>query len=263
MDEWAIDQIEEHGCALISVGSDCKDDFGWTYTLGIHNTCGHPELITVGLPLEVAKFCLNETARRMRAGINVIKERQKDLIANVDCELRIVAPKWAARLMNFSNWFNGGVNYPVFQIVYPDLQNRFQWENGFDSRFIQPLLQPGTPCTPVDQQFWDSIGNDSERFPDWKFLDKPHTKVFISKAIQEEKEWITYVTHDISDGAWQILGETGVESGGPELACLHKMVEKDPTLLELADLPKGWYAERTTPENPWERFENESEEADK
>ena len=49
---------------------------------------------------------------------------------------------------------------------------------------------------------------------------------------------------------------------GAELACLHHMVEKDPTLAELADLPKGWYAERTEPGEPWERFESGPEEAD-
>lgn len=262
MDEWAIGQIEEHGCALISVGRDCEDDFGWTYSLGIYDTCAQPELITVGLPLEVAKHCLNEAARRMRAGVDVTTERQKDLIANVHCELRIVSPKWVGRLMNFANWLNGSADYPVLQVIYPDLQNRFQWEEGFENRFIQPLLQLDTPCTHVDQQFWDSIKKDDERFPGWKFPDKPHTKVFISKAIQEDKECITYVTHDLSDGAWQILGETGVESVGPELACLHHVVEKDPTLAELADFQKGWYAERTAPGETWERFESGPEEAD-
>ena len=262
MDEWAIDQVEEHGCAIISVGSDCKDDYGWSYSLGVYDTCSQPELITVGLPFEVAKSRLNEATRRMRDGVDVTTERQKELIANVDCELRVVSPEWAKRLMNFANWFNGGADYPVLQVLYPDLQNRFQWEEKFDNRFIQLLLQPGTPRTHVDQQFWDSIGKDEERFPGWKFPDKPHTKALISKAIQDESEWITYVTHDLSDGAWQILGETGIETGGPELACLHHMVERDPTLEELADLSKGWYAERTVPGEPWERFEKEPEEAE-
>jgi hypothetical protein len=260
MDEWAIDQIEEHGCALISVGRDCTDDFVWSYSLGLYDTCGQPELITVGLPFEVAKSCLNEAARRMRDGVDVTMERQKELIGNVDCALRVVSPEWVKRLMNFANWFNGGADYPVLQVIYPDLQNRFQWEENFASRFVQPLLQPGIARTPVDQQFWDSIGEDEKRFPGWKFPDKPHTKAFVSKAILEETEWITYVTHDLSDGAWQILGETGIEGGGPELSCLHRMVEKDPTLEELADLPKGWYAERAVPGEPWERFEKEPEE---
>lgn len=58
MDKWAIESIEEHGSALIGVGSVCEDDFGWAYSLGIYDTCGQPELITVGLPLEPAKHCL-------------------------------------------------------------------------------------------------------------------------------------------------------------------------------------------------------------
>jgi hypothetical protein len=47
-DKWAIEMIEEHGCALIGVGRDC-DDFAWTLSLGIYDTCSHPELIIVGL----------------------------------------------------------------------------------------------------------------------------------------------------------------------------------------------------------------------
>lgn len=262
IDDGIIGQVEEHGCSLISVGRQCKDDFGWTYSVGVYDTCGQPELIVVGLPFGVAKSCLNEAARRMRNGVDVTKEQQKELIANVVCELRIVSPNWVRRLMNFANWYNGSADYPVLQLIYPDLQNRFQWEEGFEDRFIQPLLQSGTPCTPVDQEFWDSIGDDEERFPDWKFLDKPHTKVFISKAVQDGNEWITYVTHDHSDGAWQILGDTGIETGGPELACLHHMVERDPSLMELADLPAGWYAERTAPGEPWERFQSGPEEFD-
>ena len=262
MDDWAISQIEEHGCALISVGRNCNDDFGWTYSLGIYDTCNQPELITVGLPPDVAKTCLNEAARRMRAGVDLVKMRQSELIANVECEFRAVDPNWVARLMNFANWYNGDTHYPVLQAIYPDLQNRFQWEAGFEKRFSQPLLQTNPPFTEIDQQFWDSIGDDNERFPEWRFPDKPHTKAFVSTAVEEGREWITFVTHDLSDGAWQILGKTGIESGGPKLICLHHIIDLDPTLAELADLPKGWYAERHAPGEPWERFESEPDSSD-
>jgi hypothetical protein len=122
IDEQVIGQIEEYGCALISVGRNCRDDLGRTYSHGIYDTCGQPELITIGLPSEVAKSCLNEAAHRMRAGIDLARARQSELIANVDCELRIVAPRWVNRLMNFANWYNGSTDYPVLQIIYPDLQ---------------------------------------------------------------------------------------------------------------------------------------------
>jgi hypothetical protein len=261
-DERTIGQIEESGCSVISVGRDCKDDLSWTYTIGVYDTCGKPDLITVGLNFNVAQSCLNEAVRRMREGFDLTKGRQSDLIGNVDCELRVVDLKWVGHLMNWANWYYGGTDYPVLQVIYPDLKNKFQWDAGFDDRFLQPLMQHNAPVTATDRQFWGSVEDDKVRFPDWKFSDKPHTKTFISKAVAEGQEWITYVTHDLSDGAWQFVGDTGIENGGPVLACLHHMVEKDPTLTELADMPRGWYAERETPEAPWERFELEEQEAE-
>jgi hypothetical protein len=78
--------------------------------------------------------------------------------------------------MNFSNWYNGNTDYPALQVIYPDLQNRFQWEEGFENRFTQPLLQPDAPWTTVDQRFWDSTRRDTERFPLSRFLEKPVPK---------------------------------------------------------------------------------------
>jgi hypothetical protein len=260
-DENTISQIEEYGCSVISVGRDCKDDLSWTYTIGVFDTCGKPDLIAVGLGFKTAQSCLNEAAKLLRADVDLAKGRHADLIGNVDCEFRPVDPKWVKQLMNWANWYYGGTDYPVLQVVYPDLENRFPGEEGFNEQFEQPLMQPGAPFTQVERRFWDSIDSD-ERFPDWQFADKPHTKVFTSKSIQEGKEWVTLVTHDLSDGAWQILGETGIDGGGLEMACLHHMVEMDPTLVELSDLPKGWWAEREAPGKPWERFECIPEDAE-
>ena len=37
------------------------------------------------------------------------------------------------------------VEFPVLQAVYPDRENRFPEESGFDPAFAQPLMQPGSP----------------------------------------------------------------------------------------------------------------------
>jgi len=259
-DEGTIGQIEKYGCSVISVGRDCKDDMSWTYTIGVYDTCSKPDLITVGLKFSTAQACLNQAAKLLRSGTDLTQGRHADLIGNVDCEFRPVDPKWIKHLMNWANWYYDGTDYPVLQAIYPDLNNRFPEEVGFDRRFVQPMMQPEAPFTEVERDFWDSV-DESGKFADWKFSVPPHTKVFISTAIQEGTEWVTFVTHDLSDGAWQILGETGIENGGPKLACLHHVVEKDPTLAELADLPLGWYAERNSPEEPWHRYQQEPEEA--
>jgi hypothetical protein len=260
-DARTLNQIEEYGCSVLSVGRDCAEDFAWTYTIGIHDTCGQPDLITVGLNFGVAHRLLNDSAHLLREGVELSKGRHANLLGKVDCEFRPVDQKWVRHLMNWANWYYGRTDYPVLQAVYPDLENRFPEDDNFDKEFAQPLMQPGAAFTNIERDFWDSIDGEA-KFADWKFPDKPHTKAFLSKAVQEGKEWITFVTHDLSDGAWQIFGETGVEEGGLKLTCLHHIVEKDPTLNELADLPKGWWAEREAPGQPWERYEHVPDDAE-
>ncbi len=49
---------------------------------------------------------------------------------------------------------------------------------------------------------------------------------------------------------------------GPVLRCFHQVVEVDPSLIELADLPLGWLAEREKPGDPWVREQRGADEAE-
>jgi hypothetical protein len=256
-DENTISQIEQHGCSVLSVGRDCRDELGWTYTIGVNDTSGKPDLITVGLPFKTAQVCLNEAVKRQRTGVDLTKGRQSELIGNVDCEFRPVDQNWVKHLMNWANWYYGGTNYPVLQAIYPDLENRFPEDQGFNGRFAQPLMQPEAAMGPVEKNFWDSI-DELEKFRDWRFPDPPHTGAYISKAVQSRSEPVTYVSHDADDGAWQFLGDTMTDSGGV-LVCLHHPIDDDPSLAELADLPLGWCAERDAAGEPWCRCEHPPE----
>jgi hypothetical protein len=257
-DERTISQIEEFGCSVISVGKECADELNWSYTIGVFDTSGKPDLITVGLPAGTAHSCLNEAATRQRAGADLTEARQSDLISDVDCEFRPVDPKWVKHLMNWANWYYGRTDYPVLQAVYPDLENRFPEDQGFNRRFAQPLMQPGAEMGQVEIDFWDSVDGVG-KFADWKFPDPPHTGAYLSNAVHQGKEPITYVSHDADDGAWQFLGDSMSESGAA-LVCLHHPLDDDPSLAELADLPLGWCAERETPSAPWNRYEHQIDE---
>lgn len=256
-DEGTIRNVEKFGCSVLSVKSDAGRAFGWTYTIGVFDTCGKPDLITVGLDPEVAHSCLNEAVKRQRSGIDLTKGRHNDLIENVDCEFRPVDSKWVKHIMNWANWYYGGSDYPVLQAIYPDLQNRFPDEDGFDAHFEQPLMQPGARMTRVEDDFWASQDRKSSLFS-WKFSDPPHTGAYLSKAVHTGAEPITYVSHDEDDGAWQFLGDSMTDSGGV-LVCLHHPLDCDPSLTELADLPVGWCAERSKPGEPWTRYKHEPE----
>jgi hypothetical protein len=66
--------------------------------------------------------------------------------------------------MRTAVWFNEGSTFPVLQAVYPDLENRFPEDEGFNKYFAQPLLQPSAPMTTIEEDFWASSDPDSSLF---------------------------------------------------------------------------------------------------
>lgn len=259
-DEKTVSDIEIFGCTVIHV-KPTGSGLGWSYTIGVFDSCGKPEVVAVGLRQETAHFLLNEAAERLRNGVDLSNGRHREMIGEVECEFRPVDPKWTGHLMGCANWYYGAVPYPVLQAVYPDLENRFPEDADFDDTFQQPLLQPGQPFRSVEQEFWTSADPESALF-DWKFPDPPHTRVFLSAAVHSGAESITYVSHDIEDGAWQFLGDSMSGDRPPVISCFHHPVDKDRSLAELADLPLGWWAERIAPGQPWMRHKDDSEPED-
>lgn len=254
-DERTISHIEEFGCSIVQVRSSTSGP-GWSYTVGVYDTSGSPEVITVGLREKTAQFLLNEAARQLRAGTNLSTGRHRDMVGEVECEFRPVDPKWVKHLMGWAHWYYDGWDFPVLQAVYPDLENRFPGEPGFDQNFAQPFMQPGISRTVIENDFWASADPASSLF-NWKFPDPPHTRVFLSKTVHEGTEPVTYVSHDAEDGAWQFLGDSMSDGGGPAISCFHHPIDNDPSLTELANLPLGWYAERAKPGEPWIRKPHE------
>jgi len=259
-EEQTIGHIEKFGCSVLNI-KRTEHAPGWSYTVGVFDTSGKPEIITIGLLAETAHFALNKAVKLLRSGVDLTKGRHRGLVGEVESEFRPVDPKWVRQLMGWAVWYNGGTEFPVLQLVYPDLENQFPEEEAFDSTFAQPLMQPDAPMTRVENDFWASADPKSGLF-NWKFPDPPHTSAFLSETIHNGTEDVTYVSHDVEDGAWQFLGDSMSDGGGPVLSCLHHPIDRDPSLAELADLPLGWYATRGKVGESWVRKEHEADEAE-
>jgi uncharacterized protein DUF4262 len=256
-DERTISHVEQFGCSVVSV-KPTKYGLGWSYTVGVFDTSGMPEIITIGLLPDTAHFALNKAADLLRAGVDLTKGRHRGLVGEVDCEFRSVDPKWVKHLMGWSLWYYDHEDFPVVQAVYPDLQNHFPGDDGFEESFAQPLMQPNAPMRRIETDFWASTDPKSALF-NWKFPNDPHTRAFVSETVNNGTEAVTYVSHDAEDGAWQFLGESMADGGGPVISCLHHPIDRDPSLAELADLPLGWFAERDRVGDPWIRKKHTTE----
>lgn len=254
-----LDAIQQHGWQAMLIKGEPSSRFA--YTVGAHDTLKVPEVIVVGLTQETAHRALNYAIEAMRDGKDLTVGRHRDIVGEIEVEFRPVDSKWKEHVMCRAHWYYNGSDFPALQLVYPDLEGRFQWNSDFTEYFRQPMLAPGVEEGQREKDFWATNDPASSLF-DWKFPDPPHTRVFLSETVQQKEEAVTYVSHDTEDGAWQFLGDKMNEGGGPVISCFHHPIDNDRSLEELYDLPQGWYAVRDKPGDPWERFELPPEEDD-
>ena len=91
---------------------------------------------------------------------------------------------------------------------------------------------------------------------DWPFDDAPNTAALTTSFVLDGSP-ILRVYHDY-DGGWQFHGSPDHPTMAEiarvvSLAC---MINQDPSLAELHDLPVGWRAERAAVSRPWKRQKN-------
>jgi hypothetical protein len=105
----------------------------------------------------------------------------------------------------------------------------------------------------------------------WPFPDAQDSKALTLVQILTASRPVLVVTHDADDGTWQFLdGGNDLKGADARLAPLRVLLNLDPTLAEVADLPLGWVAWRGTVGAAWQRgpmdkesAEGEDEEDDK
>ena len=87
----------------------------------------------------------------------------------------------------------------------------------------------------------------------WSFTDMPGTAVYTSRDIIEQRKPILLVMHDQDDGAWQFFAGPPVPDADARIAALDEIINCDPSVIELADLPRGWIAIRRSIATSWQR----------
>ncbi len=95
-------------------------------------------------------------------------------------------------------------------------------------------------------------GKPKHSMEPWPFADAPNTAVFTNRYVMRG-ELITAVYHDLDDGSWQFHTDDHDTNSNTVmmLVALSQVANVDPTILELANLPVGHRATRSSLGMTW------------
>ena len=79
------------------------------------------------------------------------------------------------------------------------------------------------------------------------------TAVFTTKFVLEDNKEITYVTHELEDGAWLFFSDDKFEDfeSVAKIVGLNEILDMDPTLKELENMEPGHIATRMYIGDKW------------
>lgn len=234
-----ISDVAQYGFHAAFVPGDGYSP-SFAYTIGLFKTYGYPELICFSLPPDLLHSVLWSGKRLLD------KQPQPDLSADYpdfigDYTIRLVPVDhdWYRYFLGYGIWFNQSRDFPVLQIVWPDKQALYPWEDGFN-----PAWKAGQPLL--------------DRNTDFKFREERNLGVFTTRQVLEGLP-ILRVVHN-TNGDWQFLCDTSYDVADLKVVAFEEITKRDPTVNELFQLNYGWHAWRVVEAADWQTAENDSEE---
>ena len=129
-----LQDVENCGCHVIKVMEDDAGP-GFAYSVGLFHNFDHPEILMVGLDLDLMHGVINNLMDDIRSGTLFDPEKRvADILEGFDCEFREVAVSHYRELLGCAIWLYRGTDFPALQCVWPDMQGHFPWEAGFNPK---------------------------------------------------------------------------------------------------------------------------------
>ena len=152
-EQQVLDNIAKYGYNVMHVSESFNgsvEEPGFSYSIGLFKTFQLPEVLIIGLDHELRHTLIDNISIDYQEGISLKPGAfNADIVERFDCLVVEVASKYYPEYVSWARWFYKGDDFPVVQVVYPDLLGLFPWDKDF-SRFIhQPVLneqfQAGPP----------------------------------------------------------------------------------------------------------------------
>ncbi len=142
--------IERVGWTAIGVFDPEGDEPPFTYTIGLGVSYNHPELITFGLPPEVAHGVIATAIEQIKAGVDFTTQLDTDVsnIISDDFTCRFLsmsesqAQEFMLQAINFYQMIEASDRFASLQLVWPDENNQYPWQDECNPgiAMAQPLV---------------------------------------------------------------------------------------------------------------------------
>jgi len=135
-DQQLIHDVETIGWHILLIPED-EEGPGFAFTVGLYHSFRHPEVLIMGLPLQVMMDLLNIVGDQVKAGNRYHPDqRTTDLLEGYECAFRTIPTTAYEEYLGYAMWFYKGTDFPALQCFWPDKGGRFSWEPGFDTRLV-------------------------------------------------------------------------------------------------------------------------------
>lgn len=233
--------VKEYGWSVCLFEEDSATP-AFAYTIGLWKNFKHSEVISFGLSLDTLHAILNDVGEWARNGKTVeLGVNNYEVLERLPVQFRQVDHGNIPDYFGYGRWFYEYQDFPVIQLIWPDRDSNYPWDNGYDARykFSQPLL---------------------EHKLDFKFFEPRDTAAFVARQIFTENRPILRVHHSEDDGAWQFLTGETVTADDIIVVALEEVIKRDPSINSLFNLPTGRLATRESIGGKWTREKIEEEE---
>lgn len=134
-----INKFGWHVCKVFGEGINTE----FAYSVGLYQTFNHPEIIFIGLKLDLAHILINNIGEDIKTGKKFESGKlYDDILDNFQCAMVDVSTKHYNEYVGQAQNFYKGDGFPLFQCIYPTIKGIYPWEKNWpkDLQNIQPIL---------------------------------------------------------------------------------------------------------------------------
>jgi len=141
-DKRMLNSIETYGWHVIKVMED-EIGPGFGYSIGLFKTFGHPEVIIIGLKLDLIHAIINDIGEDIKNGKKYESGAfYSDIIEGFDCYFVSVDNRYYHDYVGRAQWFYENDDFPLIQCIYPTKKNIYPWQSEWPEEIasLQPIL---------------------------------------------------------------------------------------------------------------------------